>query len=77
MDVVPLPRAEIETDMVARLEDLLVRAKAGELSSVAFAWVERDGTTGSDFSKAPYASQLAGSISALQFKYHSSWLSPQ
>jgi hypothetical protein len=55
------------TDTVAKLEEALERAKKGELSSVAFAVVYRDGTCGHGWSKAPSLSCLIGAVARLQY----------
>lgn len=51
---------------VEKLEEALELAKAGELSSVALAFVYRDGSSGARWSYAPSLSCLIGAIARLQ-----------
>jgi hypothetical protein len=52
-------------DVIAKLEEALERAREGRISSVAIATVERDGSVGHAWSKAPSLSLLIGSITRL------------
>lgn len=74
VSVIPLVRPPVDQDVIDKLKSLLARAESGELSSIAFAYVDREGMTGSEFSEAAYGSQLLGAIAALQYRYASSWL---
>lgn len=58
----------LATDMVPRLELLLERARAGELSAFAAAVVYRDGNTGDAFSYLPHTAIMLGAIEKLKFK---------
>ena len=49
-------------DVIATLEAVLEKARAGELSCVAVAMVYRDGCTGQRFSDAPLTGALIGSL---------------
>jgi hypothetical protein len=51
---------------VDKLEEALELAKSGELSSVAIAFVYRDGHSGARWSYAPSLSCLIGAIARLQ-----------
>jgi hypothetical protein len=55
------------SDTVRTLEAVLEQARAGELSSVAVAYVFRDGSSGSEWSEAPSFSCLVGAITRMQF----------
>ena len=48
--------------IVERLEEVLEQARAGALSSIAIAVVERDGSTGGAWSDAPSMPLLLGSV---------------
>lgn len=61
----PEPLAE---NIIPRLEDLLERAKAGELSAFAAAVVYRDGCTGDAYSFLPHTAIMLGAIEKLKFK---------
>ena len=54
--------------VVAYLEEVLQRAREGQFSSIAVAWVYRDGSTGSGTSDVPSLPALTGSVAALQGK---------
>ena len=56
----------VGADVIDRLEELLEKARAGEISSVAAAVVYRDGSTGSCWSSAPSFGLLIGSTAVLQ-----------
>lgn len=51
--------------VVERLEDVLAMAKEGKLSSVAIAYVYRDGSSGAVYSRIPSLPALIGSVSIL------------
>ena len=53
------------TDVVERLEEVLEKARAGEISSVAIAVVDRTGTTRHNYSGMPSLALMLGSISRL------------
>lgn len=55
----------ISPDLVPLLEDLLERARAGEISSVAAAYVYRDGSIGKSWSTPPCFGTLLGAVSRL------------
>lgn len=59
------PTNESVVDM---LEILLLRAHAGEISSLGAAWVLRDGRIGSTWSKLPCRGSMMGSIARLQHR---------
>lgn len=52
--------------VVKLLENIMLRAQKGELSSVAIAVVERDGTADWDWSQAPNTSTLIGSVERMK-----------
>lgn len=52
--------------VVKVLQDALARARKGELSSVAVALVERDGTSQWDWSMAPNISTLIGAVERMK-----------
>lgn len=56
------PQAEV-VDMI---EELLVRAKAGQVVALAFATVRPDGTTGTAFNEGIHPLQLLAATSILQ-----------
>lgn len=55
-------------DIVPRLEGLLKRARAGELSAFAAAVVYRDGCTGDAFSYLPHTAIMLGAIEKMKYK---------
>lgn len=65
-DLKVLDAEPLGEDVVAKLEEVLKRAHAGELSSVAIATVYRDGSTGRSWSTAPSMSLLIGSVVRLE-----------
>jgi hypothetical protein len=54
---------------VAKLEEVLAKAKAGEISSCAIAVVYRDGSSGRSWSKAHSITALQGSIALLSYAH--------
>jgi hypothetical protein len=56
----------VGADTVAKLEEALEKARAGQLSSVALAVVYRDGTSGRAWSSAPSLSCLIGAVVRLE-----------
>ena len=55
-------------DIVPLLESLIERANAGELSSVAVAYVSREGVTNQEWSAPPSLATLIGSVASLQHR---------
>lgn len=55
----------VSDDLIATIEGVLEKAKAGELSSVAIASVYRDGNTGWSWSDPPSVGTLLGSVNRL------------
>lgn len=55
----------VSPDVVATLGSLLERAHAGELSSIAVAYVLRDGNIGREWSTPPSFGTLLGSVARL------------
>jgi hypothetical protein len=64
----------IAEGMIDILEEALVRAKSGELSSLAICYATRDGMTGRGWSQTPNMALMAGAIAVLQAKFMKSWL---
>lgn len=58
----------IGEDVIAKLEEVLERARKGELSSVAVAVVYRDGCSGQSWSQCPSLPALIGSVAKLKHK---------
>lgn len=58
----------VSSTVVEYIEQVLEMAKKGELSSVAMAYVFRDGATGTGFSAAPTRGTLIGAVSILHHK---------
>lgn len=56
----------IGESVVERLEEVLEKAYAGEISSVAIAVVYRDGSTGSAWSRMPSVSTMIGAVARMQ-----------
>ena len=52
-------------DLIATLERALEQARAGDLSSVALAFVHRDGAVSAEWSTLPSRPAMLGSISRL------------
>jgi hypothetical protein len=55
-------------DIIAKLEDALAKARAGELSSIGLAVVYRDGSTGTGWSDAPSIGLLIAATTRLQHR---------
>lgn len=55
-------------DVVQKLEEALVEARAGKLSSVAVAVVYRDGCTGTSWSNPPSIGLLLAAATRLQYR---------
>jgi hypothetical protein len=55
-------------DVIATLERALVLARAGDLSSVALAFVHRDGAVSAEWSALPSRPAMLGAISRLAHK---------
>ena len=55
-------------DIIERLEEVLEVAREGKLSSVAMAFVWRDGTCGHVWSSSPSLSCLVGAVARMQNK---------
>jgi hypothetical protein len=55
----------VSPDLIETIEQLLEKAKAGEISSVAVAFVYRDGTIGRDWSTPPSFAALLGAVTRL------------
>lgn len=58
----------VSESVLAYLADLTERAKAGEFSTIAVAYVYRDGSTGSGHSDAHNLAAIVGAVAALQTK---------
>lgn len=61
-----IPAEMLGSDIIQCLENVLEKAHAGELSSVAIASVFRDGCVASSWSSPPNASLLIGAIARMQ-----------
>lgn len=55
----------VSPDLITTLESVLERAREGDLSSVAIAYVYRDGTIGRTWSTPPCFGALLGAVSRL------------
>ena len=55
----------VSPDLVERIEEVLAKARAGELSSVALAYVYRDGAIGRSWSTPPCFGALLGAVTRL------------
>jgi hypothetical protein len=64
-DLVPLESEPPGADVVAKLEEVLAKAREGEISSCAIAVVYRDGSSGRSWSSAHSLTALTGSIALL------------
>jgi hypothetical protein len=58
----------ISASIVDYLENLIERARAGQFSAVAAAYVYRDGSTGSGYSDQHNLATMVGSVEALKVK---------
>ena len=67
-NLVALPSEPLGEDIVERLEEVLTRARAGEISSIAIAIVTRAGCVNQCWSNAPSLPALMGSVALLQHK---------
>lgn len=61
-----IPSFDAGESIVDKLEQVMERAKAGELSMVAIATVERDGSTGRTWSQCHNTATLLGSIELMK-----------
>jgi len=61
-------------DVRRALLDILVLARRRELSSVAIAYVDRDGCSGCAYSAAPSRATQIGSVEAMKHRLLQSWL---
>lgn len=52
--------------VISLLEELLAEARAGEISSIAVATIDREGVPTSRFSRAPSLTTLIGGVTMLQ-----------
>jgi hypothetical protein len=68
MSLTVIEAEPIGEDVIEKLSEVLSDAKRGELSSVAIAFVYRDGETGAVWSKAASAGLLVGAIARLAWK---------
>jgi hypothetical protein len=60
--------APVDATVVTYLEHLLARARQGEFSAVAVAYVNRDGSTGSGHSDQHSLATMVGAVACLQTK---------
>ncbi len=67
-DLIAIDPEPVGADVVAYLEHQLARAREGTLSAIAVAYVYRDGTTGSGFSRQHNLAAMTGAVTALQAK---------
>lgn len=68
VDLVAIDPEPAGTDVIATLERAMEKARAGELSSVAVAFVYRDGCTGHVWSLLPSFGTMIGSVARLLHK---------
>jgi len=67
-DLVAIDAEPVGASVVAYLESLLERARAGEFSAIAAAYVYRDGSTSSGYSDQHNLATMVGSVEALKVK---------
>ena len=67
-ELVAIEPEGVSPDLIETLEAVLEKARAGELSSVAVAYVYRDGTIGRGWSTPPCYGTLVGAVSGLQHR---------
>lgn len=67
-DLTVIDAEPLGVDVIATLERALERAKAGEFSSIAVAYVYRDGSVGCIWSTMPSVPAMLGSVSLLAHK---------
>ena len=67
--LVPFTPAPAQQDLVAQLENLLERARSGELQALAFAGVLSNGNPIDGWGGGPMLLQLMGSIAFLQTRF--------
>lgn len=63
----------ISPTVIEKLEYLLERARKGEISSVALAWVTSEKRAGITWSECPSKTAMAGAIGALDHAFHDNW----
>ena len=67
--LVPFTPAPAQQDLVAQLENLLERARSGELQALAFAGVLSNGNSVNGWGGGPMLLRLMGSIAFLQVRF--------
>lgn len=70
MSVVELktrPKVVVES-VIERLEEVLEKARAGEIQQIAIATVQLDGGVGSSWSEIENFGQIMGSVAGLQYR---------
>jgi hypothetical protein len=60
-----IPSEDVAADAVEVIEEVLARAKAGELSSVSIAWTTREGVAGNTWSAGPHSAAQIGSAAIM------------
>lgn len=75
MTVLKLVTEDCDNDTIEVLEELLNRAKSGEIINIACAYVFKDGSTGSKRSDTNCSAIMMGAIEVLKHRFVEDWLS--
>lgn len=67
-DLVAIDPESVSPDLVETIEAVLEKARAGEVSSVAIAFVYRDGSTHQTWSSPPSFFTLLGAVHQMAFR---------
>ena len=63
----------IGESVIERLEYALAQAREGKVSSVAIAWVDREGRSHETWSYAPSTGTLVGAVQSLSYRLVKEW----
>lgn len=70
-----IPAEPVGEDVMRRISEAMEAAGRGEISSIAIAYVDREGVITSGWSTPPSMGLLVGAVSSLLYKMNRNWLS--
>jgi hypothetical protein len=68
--MLPVALRPIEPEFIAMLEDLVARAKSGELVAMGYVTQSRDGAVGTGWAGTGDHIRMVGGIAVLEHRYH-------